>query len=70
MICRSFNPGLASMKALFLAHSPMLMNGTLASIDNVNVYSLICHMLGIQANPNNGSLTAWNQFLKTSQTVQ
>ena len=53
------------MKALFLAMSPLLQsNASLPSIDNVHVYALVCHLLGIQPNPNNGTLDAWKPYLR------
>ena len=60
----SFDPRATSMKALFLAHSPLLTNGTLNAFDNIHVYPLLCHLLNIQPNPNNGSLSTWGPFLK------
>ena len=64
LLCFSFDPKVSSMKALFLAHSPLLRNDTLTSIDNVHVYPLICHMLNIQPKPNNGSLSVFTQYMK------
>ena len=58
------------MKALFLAHSPLLRNGTIASFDNVDVYPLLCRMLGIRPNANNGTLGTWSPFLKDNNTVE
>ena len=58
------------MKALFLAHSPMLaQNASITSLDNVNVYPLICHLLNIHCNPNNGTLDAWTPYMKKSAEV-
>ena len=56
------------MKALFLAHSPMLRaNSSLASLDNVHVYELLCHLLHIQPQPNNGSLATWSPYMTHSR---
>ena len=57
------------MKALFLAHSPLLQpNTSLASIDNIHVYELICRMLNIRPNANNGTLSAWSAVMKGGST--
>ena len=64
----SFDPRESSMKALFLAHSPMLRaNSSLPSLDNIHVYELLCHLLNIQPQPNNGSLSTWSPYMTHSR---
>ena len=49
----------------FLAQGPALKEGFVSEpFENVNVYSLMCHLLGIKPAPNNGSLQAVQHLLK------
>ncbi|KOR43630.1 hypothetical protein ADT25_12345 [Xanthomonas oryzae] len=51
-----FDPGLPSMRAVFLAQGPDLAQGkTLPGFDNVDVYALMTRLLGIPAAPNDGN---------------
>ncbi|PPV07165.1 phosphodiesterase-nucleotide pyrophosphatase [Xanthomonas bromi] len=51
-----FDPGLPSMRAVFLAQGPDLAQGrTLPDFDNVDVYPLMTRLLGIPAAPNDGN---------------
>ncbi|HEY0505008.1 MAG TPA: ectonucleotide pyrophosphatase/phosphodiesterase [Lysobacter sp.] len=52
-----FDPALPSMRALFVARGPSFVPGTqLAAFDNVDVYPLLAHLLGIPPAPNDGEL--------------
>ena len=52
-----YDPALPSMRAVFIAHGPAFRAGTaLPPFDNVDVYPLLTHLLGIPAAPNDGSL--------------
>ncbi|USI99829.1 ectonucleotide pyrophosphatase/phosphodiesterase [Xanthomonas prunicola] len=51
-----FDPGLPSMRAVFLAQGPDLARDkTLPGFDNVDVYALMTRLLGIPAAPNDGN---------------
>jgi predicted AlkP superfamily pyrophosphatase or phosphodiesterase len=50
-----YDPALPSMRAVFIAHGPSFAHGvTLPPFDNVDVYPLLAHLLGITAAPNDG----------------
>lgn len=51
-----YDPELASMRAVFLAHGPSFASGmVLPPFDNVDVYPLLTHLLGIAPRPNGGN---------------
>ena len=53
-----FDPALPSMRALFVARGPSFVPGTqLPAFDNVDVYPLLAHLLGIAPADNDGDLT-------------
>ncbi|MEP6883100.1 MAG: ectonucleotide pyrophosphatase/phosphodiesterase [Dokdonella sp.] len=46
------------MRAIFIAHGPSLRKGVvLPAFDNVDVYPLLAHLLGIEAEPNDGKFS-------------
>ncbi|GFO16409.1 ectonucleotide pyrophosphatase/phosphodiesterase 5, partial [Plakobranchus ocellatus] len=48
---------LSSMRPIFVARGPAFkQNAVVESIDTVDIYPLICHLLNIDPAPNNGSL--------------
>ncbi|MEG3192568.1 alkaline phosphatase family protein [Lysobacter sp. D1-1-M9] len=50
-----FDPALASMRALFIAHGPAFRRGVvLPAFDNVDVYPLLARLLGIEPEPHDG----------------
>lgn len=50
-----WDPALPSMGALFLAHGPAFKRGhTLADVENIHVYHLLCATLGLRPAPNDG----------------
>lgn len=52
-----FDPALPSMRALFIARGPSFVPGArIAAFDNVDVYPLLAHLLGVPPAPNDGSL--------------
>lgn len=54
-----------SMRALFLAHGPDFRRGYVASeFDNVDVYPLLTHLLGIAPQPNDGDFSAVAPMLR------
>lgn len=60
---------LNSMKPIFLARGPNIKeNYTTNTFRSIDIYPMICNILGIQPAPNNGSLTATSSFLITSGT--
>ena len=53
------------MHPFFLAQGPAFKEGFVSEpFENVNIYSLTCHLLGIEPTPNNGSLQAVQHLLK------
>nr|KAG5701616.1 hypothetical protein BaRGS_019305 [Batillaria attramentaria] len=60
---------LMSMHPIFFARGPNFRKGKkLTSINQVDIYPLICELLGIQAAPSNGSLDNTKEFLIESVT--
>lgn len=56
------------MRALFIAHGPAFRKGvTVAPFPNVDVYPLMTHLLGIEAQPNDGDFQAVKGMLKTAK---
>ncbi|CAL1538432.1 unnamed protein product [Lymnaea stagnalis] len=56
---------LISMKPIFIASGPAFkVNVTVDPIQSVDIYPLICHLLHIESEPNNGSLERVNSMLK------
>ena len=52
-----YDPGLASMQALFVARGPSFRQGVrLPRFPNVDVYPLLAHLVGIRAAPNDGDI--------------
>jgi len=50
-----YDPALPSMRAVFIARGPSFARGvTLPPFDNVDLYPLLAHLLGITAAPNDG----------------
>ena len=57
-------PSLPSMRPFFIAQGPAFKKGYKSSpIQMVDIYPLICHLLGIQPGPNNGSLDRISHLL-------
>uniref|UniRef100_A0A7M5WLL2 Uncharacterized protein n=1 Tax=Clytia hemisphaerica TaxID=252671 RepID=A0A7M5WLL2_9CNID len=53
------------MQTIFFASGPAFKKGvTMEAFDNVNVYPLLAHLLGIKPRPNNGTLTIFKHVLK------
>ncbi len=53
-----YDPANREMDALFVAHGPAFKPGiALATFDNVNVYPLLAHLLGVTPKPSDGSLS-------------
>ena len=60
-----YNPYEPDMQPIFRAEGPDFKKGFIAaSFRNVCVYDLICHLLGIEPAPNDGSLEEVKQLLK------
>nr|XP_039259773.1 ectonucleotide pyrophosphatase/phosphodiesterase family member 5-like [Styela clava] len=59
-----FNNSKMDMHPFFVATGPVFKKGFISEpFENVNIYSLMCHILGINPAPNNGSLDAVKQLL-------
>ena len=53
------------MLPFFLAQGPAFKEGFVSEpFENVHIYSLMCHILGIKPAPNNGSLQVVHHLLK------
>lgn len=60
-----YDPALASMHAMFIAHGPAFRNGAVVpAFDNVDVYPLLAHLLRLPPEPNDGSLEPLEPALK------
>ncbi|KAK7110986.1 hypothetical protein V1264_014774 [Littorina saxatilis] len=60
---------LSSMKPIFFARGPNFRKGAhTTAISSVDIYPLLCELLGIEPKPHNGSLDATRAFLQQSQT--
>jgi len=52
------------MQALFVAHGPGFRSGReVQNLDNVDIYPMLAHLLGIEAKPNDGSLRGTRELL-------
>ncbi|CAG0895677.1 unnamed protein product [Darwinula stevensoni] len=62
-----YNNSFPEMQANLIAHGPAFKKGYVFPEDfvfnNIDVYPLLCHLLGIQARPNNGTLEHSLDFL-------
>jgi predicted AlkP superfamily pyrophosphatase or phosphodiesterase len=65
-----YDPALASMHAIFIAHGPAFRAGTvLPAFDNVDVYPLLAHLLRVPPEKNDGTLAPLEAGLKASATA-
>lgn len=56
---------LPDMRATFIAHGPAFKKGfTAPPFDNIHVYSLLCHLLGLPPAPNDGNLAPLQPILR------
>ncbi|MFL6213471.1 MAG: ectonucleotide pyrophosphatase/phosphodiesterase [Blastocatellia bacterium] len=56
---------LPSMRAIFIAHGPAIKQGqVVAPFENVQVYNMMCAILGLNPAPNDGDMTAARAVLK------
>jgi len=56
---------LPSMRAIFIAHGPAIKPGrVVAPFENVQVYNVMCAILGLTPAPNDGDMTAARSVLK------
>jgi predicted AlkP superfamily pyrophosphatase or phosphodiesterase len=66
-----FDPEAPSMRALFLAHGPAFAQGVeLPPFDNVHVYPLLAHLLGITAADCDGDLAVLVPALRSAHGTQ
>jgi len=55
---------LPNMRPIFIARGPSFQkNVTLDSFENINVYSLLCHLLDVKPRENNGTLHSFQNIL-------
>ena len=63
-----YDPALPQMRALFVAHGPAFVPGaSIPVFDNVNVYPLLAHLLGVPPAPNDGDLAVTAPLLKSAR---
>lgn len=61
-----YDPSDPSMAALFIANGPAFLPGkSLRPFDNVDVYPLLMHLLGLPASPSDGTLTPFKAGLRS-----
>ncbi|MHC9084655.1 alkaline phosphatase family protein [Luteimonas sp. RIT-PG2_3] len=66
-----YDPALPSMRAVFLARGPAFHNGVvLPAFDNVDIYPLLMHLLGLPAQPGDGELGPLLPALKPDATIR
>lgn len=66
-----FDNILNSMRPVFVARGPAFkQNAVVESIDTVDIYPLLCHILNIEPAPNNGSLTRAATLLRVPPAPQ
>ncbi|MGI8561225.1 MAG: alkaline phosphatase family protein, partial [Luteimonas sp.] len=59
-----YDPQSPSMRALFVAHGPSFRRGVrIAPFDNVDVYPLLAHLVGVPPAPNDGDAATWKPAL-------
>jgi predicted AlkP superfamily pyrophosphatase or phosphodiesterase len=59
-----YDPTYSSMHGLFIAHGPAFARGKrIPPLENIHLYALMCHLLGLTPAPNNGSLKAVEPML-------
>jgi predicted AlkP superfamily pyrophosphatase or phosphodiesterase len=60
-----YDPALRSMGATFIASGPAFRRGvTVSPFQNVHLYELLCHILGVEPAPNQGSLDSVRAVLR------
>ena len=59
-----YDPRLPSMHGIFIGHGPGLVAGRrTGEIEMIDIYELMCHLLGLDPAPNDGSLEAAGELL-------
>ncbi len=65
-----YDPAHEEMRAIFIARGPSFHQGmTIPGFDNVDVYSLLAHLLGIPAAPNDGNPDTLKPILRKASTA-
>lgn len=60
-----FDPGLPSMGGIFIANGPAFQRGkTIAPVENIHVYNLLCATLGLNPAPNDGDARLVKKVLR------
>ena len=63
-----YNNSLQDMHPVFVAMGPGFRKGAeVATFNNVDVYPLMCHLLGLHPAPNNGSLDTIRSLLREEE---
>lgn len=65
-----YDPSLRSMRALFLAAGPAFREGIVVpAFQNIHVYPLMAHLLGLVAAPNDGALDSVRMMLREAEVA-
>lgn len=65
-----YDPALPDMQALFVVHGPAFRPGsTVAHVDSVDVYALLCRLLGIEPAEHQGDARAFDALLSRESTA-
>lgn len=60
-----WDPEMPEMHTVFFAYGPDFKNGEeISKVKMVDIYELMCHLLGLEPAENDGSFEIWNQALK------
>ena len=66
MMGHGYDPALPSMHGFFLAHGPSFARGvTLPAFENVNVYALLCAVLGLTPAEHDGDTAVTRAALRS-----
>lgn len=66
-----YNNSLPSMHPIFIAHGPAFKrNYASKPFNNVDLYSLMCHILGLTGHSNDGNLQNIRQILKEDELIE
>jgi predicted AlkP superfamily pyrophosphatase or phosphodiesterase len=66
-----YDPALPSMGALFIGHGPKFRQGaTVPPLENLHVYELMCHILGLEPATNSGHFSAVRHLLREESSTQ
>ncbi|HNH34157.1 MAG TPA: alkaline phosphatase family protein, partial [bacterium] len=60
-----FDPEIKEMGGLFIASGPAFEKGKIIpSFENIHIYALVCHILGITPSANDGDINVFKSAIK------